>query len=491
MQDNKDFKEGLKGTTLFGGVGVFNILITIVKSKVVAVLLGPSGMGLLGLFNSSLDLIGRCTNFSLRTSAVKELSSLFGKNDESGLAFSYSVFKKLIIITGCLGLFACIVLSPYLSYSQFGDYSYTVSFIILAASLPIMQLFDGLNVLMQSTRHLKMLAKSNIVGNFCALLAVIPLYYFWGLPSVVYTLVLGYLVHFLVAWYYTHSLKIKKISVSLITALKAGKDMIKMGFFISLQGIFSALSAYVVRAYISNKSGVDDVGLYTAGFYIISSYTGIIFSSMSTEYYPRLAAVASDEKRLNTAINCEMELSITLLAPLICIFILFGNLAIMILYSKEFLSISAMVNISMLGMFFRAPSWCLGYVYLAKGDSKIYFWNELAAILYFLVFNVVSYNIWGITGLGISFLLSYLFYWIQQIIVCRLKYQYVFNLGYLKIAIPQFVLACICYYLSGVEYSYIKYILGVPLLILSIWLAYKVLNSNVNIEEIISRLKRK
>ena len=54
--EKQEYKNSLKATSLFGGVQVYNIIITILKSKVVALLLGPGGMGIYGLLTSTSDL---------------------------------------------------------------------------------------------------------------------------------------------------------------------------------------------------------------------------------------------------------------------------------------------------------------------------------------------------------------------------------------------------------------------------------------------------
>lgn len=491
MSDKKNFKDGLKGTALFGGVGILNILISILKSKIIAVLLGPAGMGVLGLYNSAVDLINKSTNFSLRTSAVKDISSAYATGDNSKISKTYSVFRKLIILTGLLGLVICSISSPYLSFTSFGNYSYIIPFVILALSFPFLQFSDGLNVLMQGTRHLKLLAKSNIVGNITSLIIVIPLYFIWGIEGVVYTVVIGYVVHFLVAWYYTKEVKIDVYLISFREAIREGKSMLKMGFMISLQGILVALSAYIVRAYISQVNSVEEVGLYTAGFYIINTYTGIIFSGMSTEYYPRIASMAEDNTKVFRAVDSQSELSIMLLSPLLCAFILLGDWAIMLLYSKAFLQVKLMINISLIGMLFKAPSWCLGYVYLGKGDSKTFFWNELVTIFYTLFLNIIFYKTWGLTGMGISFLLSFLLYWFQNLIVCHIRYGYIFNVTFLKTLIPQLLLVCLCFLCASCNNLIIRYLIGGGLFFFSFILSFMVIKENINMSILKSKLLRK
>ena len=490
MPDQDNFKEGLKGTALFGSVGILNIVISIVKSKIVAVLLGPTGMGVLGLFNSSVDLINKSSNFSLRTSAIKDISGAYASQDEIKLSKTYSIFKKLIILTGLLGLLICCVCSPYLSLSSFGSYQYTASFIILAISLPVLQFSDGLNVLMQSTRHLKLLAKSNVLGHILSLLLVIPIYYLFGISGIVYTIILGYIVHFGITWFFAKEIKIDLVKVTISQAIKEGKGMLKLGLMISLQGIFVALSGYIIRAYISQTASVEEVGLYTAGFFIINTYTGIVFSGMATEYYPRLASMSEDNHKVFKAVESQGELSIMLIAPLVTTFILFGDIAILFLYSKEFQGISMMINISMLGIFFKAPSWCLGYVFLSKGDSKVFFWNELVYILYTLVLNILFYKFWGLTGMGLSFLISFFIYWIQNIIVCHYRYQYIFNISLLKILLPQLIFSTLCFLCSLNSDMLQRYLIGCIFVFASILFSYRLLRKNVDIGVLMKKFKR-
>ena len=69
-----------------------------------------------------------------------------------------------------------------------------------------------------------------------------------------------------------------------------------------------------------------------------------------------------------------------------------------------------MLQYSILGIFFKAASWAIGYVFLARGDSKTFFWSEIIANSYMLLFNILGYKYFGLTGLGISFLFSYIIF---------------------------------------------------------------------------------
>lgn len=56
-EETRSYRNIFKATTLFGGVQVYQILISIIRSKFVAVLLGTAGMGIQGMFLSSISLV--------------------------------------------------------------------------------------------------------------------------------------------------------------------------------------------------------------------------------------------------------------------------------------------------------------------------------------------------------------------------------------------------------------------------------------------------
>ena len=95
----------LKYISLFGGVQVLNVLIGIVRNKCVAMLLGPQGVGLISLFNSSTRLIGDATNFGIPMSAVRNLAEDYDQGDEEKLTADIAVVRSWSLLTALLGLF--------------------------------------------------------------------------------------------------------------------------------------------------------------------------------------------------------------------------------------------------------------------------------------------------------------------------------------------------------------------------------------------------
>ncbi|PTM08480.1 MAG: O-antigen translocase [Bacteroidetes bacterium] len=490
-EDRSSYRQIMKATSLFGGVQVFNIIISIIRSKVIAILLGPAGMGIAGLLTSTTGMIGVMTNFGLRTSAVKDIASAYESGDENRIAKIILIFRRLVWGTGLLGTVLTLVLSPWLSQIAFGNREYTFAFAWLAITLLFSQLTSGQNVLLQGMRKLQYLAKANVFGTAAALIISLPIYYYWRLDGIVPALIITSVFTLGIAWYFTRKVDVKKIDVSLAETRYEGKEMLKMGFMLSLSTLLTMGTAFLLNIFISNRGGVDQVGLYNAGFAIISTYVGLVFTAMSTDYYPRLSGVSHDNEKASMLINQQAEIGLLILAPILSIFFIFINWGIIILYSTQFLAISGMVLWAALGMYFKLASWAIAFILLAKGASRLFFLNELVFNAYMLAFNLLGYYWKGLDGLGISFLLGYFFYLIQVFILSKHKYKFAFTPAAYKIFATQFILGLSCFLIIKLIPTPWAYGIGLPFILVSIWYSYKELDKRIGVKSVIfSYLKK-
>ncbi|WP_457617687.1 O-antigen translocase [Lutibacter sp.] len=485
------YKQIIKATSLFGGVQVFNIIIQIARSKIIAVLLGPTGMGISGLLTSTTGLLSMLTNFGLGTSAVKDIAAAHKTGKELRIAKIVTVFRKLVWGTGLLGAVLTLVLSPWLSQLTFGNKDYTLAFAWLSVTLLFKQLTSGQIVLLQGMRKLHYLAKANMLGAVVGLVVSVPMYYYWSIDGIIPALILTAFFTLLIAWFFAQKIKITTVNSTPKETLTQGKGMLKMGFLLSMSGLITMGASYIIRIYISNTGGLDDVGLYTAGFAIIGTYVGLVFSAMGTDYYPRLSGVAHNNAKATKLINQQAEVGISILAPILTVFLIFINWIIILLYSTKFTPINGMVHWAALGMYFKAASWAVAFILLAKGASKLFFWNELIANSYTLLFNILGYKYGGLNGLGISFLVSYFLYFIQVYFLAKYYYQFTFSKELKQLLAIQLVLGIACFLTIKYVATPWAYGLGILLIFISSWVSYKELDKRMDIKGMIKNFRKK
>jgi O-antigen/teichoic acid export membrane protein len=495
MQDTKDsenYKETLRSTSLFGSVQFFDIIVRIVRSKFIAVLLGPTGLGISGLLNSTIELISAITNFGLRASAVRDIAEANATGDAKQVSLVINVLKKLLWYTGLMGSLVCLVGASYWSRLTFGNSDYTFAFILLSSAILLMQLAYGQNAILQGLQKYRYLAKANVIGHTIGLLVTIPLYYIWGIDAIVPVLLLSNITTFFLAYYYARKVKIEHTITSLTDVRKIGSNMLRMGMLISMQGLLSTLSAYLVRIFISKHGGVLEVGLYNAGFTIINTYIGLVLTAMATDYYPRLSKVAKVSIDFFKIINQQAEISLLLLTPIVIAFIVFIKYAVVILYSSKFLSIEGMLYWAISVTLFKTMAWTLSFSLLAKGDTKAFFWSELSAIIYGFGLNVAGYYWYGLTGLGISFFIIYILYFIQLWIVVRKRYEFSFSKIVWRSLLIMSLFVLIAIMIRLFVSGWVMYVIGSILFLSVMYYSFVELDKLIEIKKIVySRLNHK
>lgn len=485
MEHKSSYRQIVKATSLFGGVQFFQIIISIIRSKFVAILLGPAGMGVVGLLTATTGLVAGLTNFGLGTSAVKNISEANATDNHERISTVIAVVRRLVWITGLLGSLVTLVASPWLSQFTFGNKDYTIAFIWISITLLLNQLSTGELVLLQGLRKLQQLAKANVYGSLAGLIISIPLYYKYGVEGIVPVIIITASSTLFFTWLFTRNIDTSTKRITRTTTVLEGKNMLVMGFMISMSGLISLMVAYLIRIFINRTGDVADVGFYSAGFTIINTYVGMVFTAMGTDYYPRLSLVASDNKQCKEHINQQSEIALLILAPILITFLVFLNWAVIILYSNQFLSITHMVYWATLGIFFKALSWAIAFVFLAKGASKLFFWNELVGSLHGFGFSILGYHLGGLTGLGISFLATYILYFIQVFAIAKFKFNFSFNSSLLTIFLIQFSLAVVCFAVVILVKQPYFYLIGILLIAVSGWYSYKELEKRIGIREII------
>lgn len=426
-EQQSSYRQIFKATSLFGGVQVFNVLIGVIRVKFVAVLLGTTGVGIIGLFNAPLNLISSLTGLGIAFSAVRDVSEANGSGNQSRIANAITVLRRWSWFTGLIGAMVTAILSPQLSQWSFGSREYTWSFIWLSSILLIQALSKSQVAIMQGTRKLKDMAKAGVAGSGIGLILSIPLYYYYGTKGIVPALILSAVTALFLSWYYSRNTKIEQSDITYKETFFAGLGMVKLGIYMTLAGFLGTFSNFILNAYISNKGGIDQVGLYNAGWGIVGQYTGIIFTAMATDYFPRLAAIQNDNLKIKELVKQQAETAVLIMTPLLALLIVTMPLVIKILYSKEFLPVVMFANLTVLGMQIKAISWAMGYVYLAKGNGRLFLILEVIAGLMILSMNLLFYDIYGLNGLGLSFILTIFLGVIINYLVLSRSYDFSFT----------------------------------------------------------------
>jgi len=473
-RDTASYRQIFKATSLFGGVQVIQIVIGIVRMKFVAVLLGTAGIGIIGLLNSPVELIISLTGLGIAVSAVRDVSEANGTGDRSLIAKAITVLRRWSWFTGLLGVVVTIAMAPLLSQWSFGNKEYTWAFIWLSVTLLLKAISKGQGAILQGTRRLKDMAKAGVIGSALGLATSLPLYYLYGTKGIVPAMIITAVTGLFLSWYFARKVVIDKVELNLKQTFDSGVSMAKLGIFMTLSGFIVSASGYALRAFISNIGGVEEVGLYSAGWGVVAQYTGLIFTAMSTDYYPRLSA--KDIGKMKLLVKQQAETALFIIAPLLALLIVTMPFVIKLFYTDEFLPVVLFANLTVLGMPLKVVSWSMGYIILAKGDGKLFFRIEFIVGIVVLIFNLLGYYLFGLKGLGYSFILTYFIAIAIYYPLLNKKYGFSLPLSFFRIFSFIYILCIAAFITSLISQPYLRY--GAGILVLLITTAYSLYSLN-------------
>ena len=492
MLDSKNsYRQVIKATSLFGGVQVFNILISIVRSKFIALWIGPAGFGIATLLNTTIGLINGMTNLGLDRSAVKDISFSHANAQPEGTARTIQIVKRLVWFTAILGSVIMLAGAPWWSEIAFDSKEYTLSFVWISLALLFKQLSNGQLAILQGLRKLKKLAKANLYGNLLALLITLPLYYFYRIDAIVPAIIISSFIVFIFTYYFARSEKVATVKLTNREAFVEGKTMVQLGLTLSISSMIGLLVAYIIQIFISQTGGLSEVGLYNAGFVILNAYVGLVLKSMETDYFPRLSAISDRIEAIRQTVLEQAFIAILLILPIIVIFLAAAPFIIVLLYSNEFVPIIDMVRWGILGMVFKAVSFSMGYILIAKGDSRLFMKTAIGFNALLLIMNLSGYYFGGLKGLGISFLLYYIIHFIGLRMITKTRYDFYFNKSFYGIFGICVLICGISFLLTYIEYSYLKYGLLIIMAGFSFVFSYIQLDRKMDIKELFRKIFRR
>ena len=447
-ETSNSYSHILKYTSIFGGVQGLVILIGMVRNKLIALLLGPQGMGLMALFNSTVRLISDTTGLGLGMSAVRELSRLYDEEHHKELKSRIELIRSWSLITACLGFVLCVVLSPLINHYTFSWGNHTLHFMLLAPIIALTALSAGELSILKATRKLRRLAEISIYGVLCALATSVPLYYNFGESAIVPSLIIIALSQFIITITYSFHYYPYRVHFDSDTFSEA-KPMLRLGISFLGAGIMGSGSDFIVRSFLNYEGSLDDVGLYNAGYMITMTYAGVIFSAMETDYFPRLSSVNNNVEERDLLVNRQLEVSLLLISPLLILLMSLLPIALPLLYSDAFLAVLPMVKVAIFAMFMRSLELPVAYITLSRGDSKAFFLLETTYYLLFIMMFWLGYKYAYLFGVGLGLVVTGLLFNIILYAFAYQKYSFCISKRMLLYLAIQLSLAGLVYFVSS------------------------------------------
>ena len=470
----------LKYTGIFGGVQGLNVIVSLVRNKFVALLLGPSGMGLVTLFNTTVSFISQSTHLGISTSAVRHLSDYPDDDSHPQIIHFVKVVRAWALLTALLGMLVCIVIGPFLSSTTFAWGDHSLHFILLSPAVGMLAVTGGETAILKGRHRLRSLAWVQIGSVFAALFMSVPVYYFFGEAGIVPVIVMMAFITMTLTLresYRLYPLRLRGAR----GVLGEGMEMVRLGVAFTLAGIIGSGAEMLIRSWLNVTGDLDVLGLYNAGYMITITYAGMVFSAMETDYFPRLSGVQHDIAATNECVNRQMEVSLLLLSPMLAFLIIALPLLMPLLFSPQFEPVTGMAQVAALAMYMKVLTLPVAYITLARGRSLAYLFLESSYFVAFVLLMMFGYEHWGLLGTGIAITLAHVFEYLLVNGFAYKKYGYRFSATVYGYAIIQLSLGLLAYVLTLTADGILYWGTGLSVVLLSFGLSLHVLRRKTHL----------
>ncbi len=424
-----------------------NSIISLVRMKLLALLVGPAGIGLLGLFQNFQSTVTTLAGLGLTTSSVRELAA--SRSDREVFAKVRLALFVAFFVQGSIAMSAVWLLRGEIAARVFNDASRGVEVGILSLAILGSMIASSQVTLLQGLRRVKDLGKIMTIGALISTLVGLAVIWWIGDAGIVWFLLLQSVVGMVVAQHFTRKLdRSGHIRLDLGALARHWLKMARLGIPFMLGALVATGALLAVRSGIVDRLGLDAAGYFAASWSISLLYVNFILQAMNTDFYPRLSEIGLDHDKTSALVNAQILVSLSIGGPIILFTICLAPWLVSLLYSASFAPTAELLQWQGAGNVLKLVSLPLSYVIIARGHSVTFFlaealWNGLFLLL---VFGGLAGH--GLSVVGVAYLVAYAVFLGFHLVYLRARFQLVLARDTGLVALMMFAAAAVVLLLS-------------------------------------------
>jgi O-antigen/teichoic acid export membrane protein len=350
----------------------------------------------------------------------------------------------------------------------------------------MMALSNGETAILKATRQVGTLARIQVLTVVAGVFISIPLYYFFRHSGVVPALVLMALSSMLLTMRYSYHSYPLRLSFRK-SMLREGASMLKVGLAFVLAAAIGSGSEMFVRSFLNVEGDMDAIGFYNAAYMISITYAGMVFSSMESDFFPRLSAVSKDVCATNETVNKQIEVSLLILSPMLVALLTMLPVLVPLLFTADFFPVVGMAQLALLAMYFKVLTLPVAYITLARSASLSFLLLETLYFVFFVVAMVFGFMQWGIYGTGVAIVAAHVFDYLLINCYAYRRYGYRCTLTIGRYVFVQLSIGLLAFLVSLYAEGWLYWITEAALTIASTAYSVSVLRSKTRLWEALLR----
>jgi len=408
----------IRSMLVIGSAQAASIVISILRIKVLAILLGPAGIGLLSIYNSLKDTVSQGAGLGMASSSIREIAGARG--EERTLSRVRQVLFVAHLMLGLMSLVIVWLLRNQISQWLFGDTSHALEVGLVGIAILLTLLSSAQTALLQGLRRINDLSRVTILGALAGTTAGLGAVWLLGEAGLIWFLLIQPLAAVLVALHFTRLLPRPAVTrLTLREMWWVFRPMTSLGAAFMFAQLATTATLLLVRGRISQELGIEAAGYFAAAWGIAMTYVGFMLGAMGADYFPRLTEIIKDRAAAVRLMNDQAQLALAIGGPIMLLLIGLGPWVISILYSSAFGEAVTILQWQTLGNIIRLGSWPLGFAIVALANGKTFvvqsfIWNGV-----FLALVWPMLPLFGILATGPAFVIASFIHFAFVLVVVR------------------------------------------------------------------------
>lgn len=395
-----------RSSAIIGGASAITMIIGIIKVKVLAVLLGAAGVGLMGMYQNLLQLASTMAGCGLQQSGVRQVAA--ATSEEATLAIVRRTLWLSNLMLGLTGMVVLWLLREPVAQLVFDDAARAGEVGWLGLGVLLTLIAGSQMALLQGLRRIGDLARVNIIGGVAGASAGVLAIYLLGEGGILWFVLTAPAVSILVALYYTARLPRPQKMHDWETLRDQWQVMFKLGIPLMAAALLTLGAQLIARSLILHDLGIDAAGYFQAAWSISMIYIGFVLNAMAADYFPRLTKIINDHERAGELVNQQTEMALLLAGPVLLGMLTMAPWVVQLLYAESFAPASELLRWQILGDILKILTWPMGFIVLAKGRGGIFILTQLSWNAVYLLCLWLGLEQIGLLAAGVGFFIAYL-----------------------------------------------------------------------------------
>jgi PST family polysaccharide transporter len=387
-------------------------------AKVIAVKLGPEGLGIIGQLNSFVLIIMTLSTGAITNGVVKFIAEYNNDKEKQkkviNAALSITLFCTLLISI-VVGLGA-----KYWSAFIFnGQTSFSGVFVVFGFTIVFYSSFTLYTSVLNGFQQYQKFNTINIVTSIVGLLFSLVLINYFGISGALYATVTYQSVVFFVIL--AHNKKNGWFNIKELFDLRdlsVYKSLIGFSVMSLVSTICVPYVQILIRKYINDVSGPIQMGFYEGITRISILYLTVITTTLSVYYLPRLSELKG-KNELKSEIRNGYKIIIPSLLVFVLIIFMLKNVIIKLAFSSSFNAMSDYFLPQLIGDVFKISSWLLAFLMLAKAMTRLFIITEIIFSISLYVMTILLVDKYGAIGAIYAYDLNFFIYLLLMVYLFR------------------------------------------------------------------------